>query len=99
MNSSIVSSISVENSIETLIEIPLNLSVQSPRRVQLCDPVYCSTPGFPVHHQLLELIESTDGHFNNVNEQGMSIYLYLQFLLSVFYSFHCTALSTALYYA
>ena len=35
MNSSIVSSISVENSIEILIEIPLNLSVQFLRCVQL----------------------------------------------------------------
>ena len=24
----------------------------------LCDPMDCSTPGFPVHHQLLELIQT-----------------------------------------
>ena len=24
----------------------------------LCDPVDCSTPGFPVHHQLLEFTET-----------------------------------------
>ena len=30
-------------------------SVQSLVRVWLCDPVDCSTPGFPVHHQLTEL--------------------------------------------
>ena len=24
-------------------------------RLTLCDPMDCSTPGFPVHHQLLEL--------------------------------------------
>ena len=24
----------------------------------LCDPIDCSTPGFPVHHQLLELIQT-----------------------------------------
>ena len=23
----------------------------------LCDPTYCSTPGFPVHHQLQELTQ------------------------------------------
>ena len=23
-----------------------------------CDPMYCSTPGFPVHHQLLELTQT-----------------------------------------
>ena len=27
----------------------------------LCDPMDCSTPGFPVHHQLLELAQ-THGH-------------------------------------
>ena len=26
-------------------------------RVQLCDPMDCSTPGFPVHHQLPSLLE------------------------------------------
>ena len=29
-------------------------SVQSLSHVWLCDPMDCSTPGFPVHHQLLE---------------------------------------------
>ena len=29
-------------------------SVQSLSRVQLCDPMDCSMPGFPVHHQLPE---------------------------------------------
>ena len=24
----------------------------------LCDPIDCSTPGFPVHHQLLELAQT-----------------------------------------
>ena len=31
-------------------------SVQSLSRVWLCDPVNCSMPGLPVHHQLLEFI-------------------------------------------
>ena len=30
-------------------------SVQSLRHVWLCNPVDCNMPGFPVHHQLLEL--------------------------------------------
>ena len=30
-------------------------SVQLLSRVQLCDPMDCSTPGLPVHHQLVEL--------------------------------------------
>ena len=29
-------------------------SIQSLSHVRLCDPINCSTPGFPVHHQLLE---------------------------------------------
>ena len=33
-------------------------SVQfSPSVVSLCDPMDCSTPGLPVHHQLWELLE------------------------------------------
>ena len=28
------------------------ISVQSLSHVRLCDPMDCSTPGFPVHHQL-----------------------------------------------
>ena len=32
-------------------------SVQSLSRVRLCDSTGCSTPAFPVHHQLLELIQ------------------------------------------
>ena len=33
---------------------PGSASVQSLSRVRLCDPMDCSTPGFPVHHQVLE---------------------------------------------
>ena len=35
--------------------------VQSLSCVQLCDPMDCSMPGFPVHHQLPELAQ-THGH-------------------------------------
>ena len=31
--------------------------VQLLSRVRLCDPMDCSTPGFPIHHQLLELAQ------------------------------------------
>ena len=34
------------------------LSGQSLSCVRLCDPMDCSTPGFPVHHQLLELAQT-----------------------------------------
>ena len=33
-------------------------SVQSLIRVWLCDPMDCSTPGFTIHHQLLELVQT-----------------------------------------
>ena len=33
-------------------------SVQSLSRVRLCDPMNCSTPGLPVHHQLPEFIQT-----------------------------------------
>ena len=40
-------------------------SVQSLSRAQLCNPVDCSTPGFPGHHQLLELAET---HVHQVSD-------------------------------
>ena len=33
-------------------------SVQSLSYIQLCDPIYCRMPGFPVHFQLLELAQT-----------------------------------------
>ena len=33
-------------------------SVQSRSRVRLCDPMNCSTPGLPVHHQLPEFTQT-----------------------------------------
>ena len=33
-------------------------SVQMLSRVWLCDPTDCSTPGFPVYHQLLDFIQT-----------------------------------------
>ena len=40
-------------------------SVQSLSCVRLCDPMHCSTPGFPVHHQHLEL---TQTHVHQVGD-------------------------------
>ena len=40
-------------------------SVQSLSRAQLCDPMNCSTPGLPVHHQLLEF---TQTHVHRVGD-------------------------------
>ena len=38
--------------------MPQFSSVQLLSRVQLCDPMNCSTPGLPVHHQLPELAQT-----------------------------------------
>ena len=40
-------------------------SVQSLSRVQLCDPMNCSTPGLPIHHQLPEF---TQTHVHRVGD-------------------------------
>ena len=40
-------------------------SVQLLSHVQLCDPIDCSTPDFPVHHQLPEL---TQTHVHSVGD-------------------------------
>ena len=40
-------------------------SVQSLSHVRLCDPMNCSTPGLPVHHQLLEF---TQTHIHRVGD-------------------------------
>ena len=40
-------------------------SVQLLSRVRLCDPVDCSTPGFPVLHQLPELAQT---HVHRLND-------------------------------
>ena len=40
-------------------------SVQSLSHVQLCDPMNCSTPGLPVHHQLPEF---TQTHAHQVSD-------------------------------
>ena len=41
------------------------LSVQSLSRVRLCDPMNCSTPSLPVHHQLPEF---TQTHVHRVGD-------------------------------
>ena len=35
-----------------------SVQFRSLSHVRLCDPIDCSTPGFPVHHQLLELTQT-----------------------------------------
>ena len=43
---------------ESSIKIYTFSSVQSLSHVRLCDPMDCSMPGLPVHHQLLEFIQT-----------------------------------------
>ena len=48
----------------------------------LCDPMDCSTPGFPVHHQLLELAQ-THVHWMSVQPWSISVFLLIAFINSV----------------
>ena len=53
--------------------------VQSLSRVWFCDPMDCSTPGFPVHHQLPE---TTQTHGNRVGDAIQRFHSYLPQLQS-----------------
>ena len=50
--------------------INMNSSFQSLSLVWLCNPMDCSTPGFPVHHQLSELAQT------HVHREGDAIQPY-----------------------
>ena len=52
-------------------------SVQSLSHVQLCDPMDCSTPGFSVHHQLLELTQTHVHWVGNVIQPSHPLMLSL----------------------
>ena len=56
-------------------------SVQSLSRVSLCNPMDCSTPGFPVHRQLLEL---TRTHVHQVGDAIQPSHPLLSLSLPVF---------------
>ena len=43
-------------------------------RLTLCNPMDCSTPGFPVHHQLLELVQT---HVHQASDAIQPSYLLL----------------------
>ena len=40
------------------MEYSVQFSSVAQRCLTLCDPMHCSTPGFPVHHQLLEFSQT-----------------------------------------
>ena len=37
---------------------PYKVELEKQSCPTLCDPMNCSTPGFPVHHQILELVQT-----------------------------------------
>ena len=43
----------------------LNVVVQSFNRVRFCDPMDCTTPGYPIHHHLPELDQTHDHGVND----------------------------------
>ena len=43
----------------------LSISSVAQSCLTLCDPMDCSTPGFPVHHQLLELAQTHVHHIGD----------------------------------
>ena len=47
------------------VNVDIFSSLQSISRVQLCNTLNCSTPGLPVHHQLLEF---TQTHMHRVSD-------------------------------
>ena len=59
-------------------------SVQSLSCLTLCDPMNCSTPGLPVHHQLLEF---TQTHVHRVGDAILSLggFNFLHILTSICY--------------
>ena len=68
--------------------------------VQLCDPMDCSTPGFPAHHQLQELAQihghqAADSFYCTENESAIHIIYLLPFGLPSHLGHH-RALSRAL---
>ena len=52
-------------------QISVQFSSVAQLYLTLCDPTDCSTPGFPVHHQLLKLTQT------HVHQIGDAIFLWL----------------------
>ena len=58
------SNFSIPNFLSVKQSVQFSLVAQS--CLTVCDPVDCSTPGFPVHHQLLELAQNHVHRVSNV---------------------------------
>ena len=48
-----------------LMKVKVQFSLVTQSCPTVCDPMDCSMPGFPVHHQLLELIQT---HIHQVGD-------------------------------
>ena len=48
----------ISREMQAKITMRYHLSSVAQSCLTLCDPMRCSTPGFPVHHQLLELAQT-----------------------------------------
>ena len=58
-------------------------SVQSLSQIQLCNPMVCSTPGFPVHHQLPEPPQTLESpldckEIQAVHPKGNKSYIFME---------------------
>ena len=51
--------------IDTENKLMVQFSSVAQSYLTLCDPMNCSTPGFPVHHQLLEPTETQVYHVSD----------------------------------
>ena len=51
--------------LEIIYDVTVQFSSVAQSCLTLCDPTNCSTPGLPVHHQLLE---STQTHVHRVSD-------------------------------
>ena len=69
--------------------------IQSLSLVRLCDPMNCSTPGLPIHHQLLEF---TQTHVQRVSDAIQQLHLCCPLLLqhSIFQSIRVFSNESAL---
>ena len=64
-----------------IIHTSVQLSSVAQSCLNLCDPMGCSTPGFPVHHQLLELSQT---HVHRVSDATQPSVIPFSFCLQSF---------------
>ena len=55
-------------------EIKIQFSSVAPSCLTLCDPVDCSTTGFPVHHQIPELIQTHDHQVSDATQNHLILW-------------------------